>query len=74
MTLGNLTLADLNWLTIAFAHLIRIDESRRAENARGNSYCVFEGGRAYFAQSSQLAHAEAIRTPLAQVNFPGSFR
>jgi hypothetical protein len=36
LTLGNLTLADLNWLTIAFAHLIRIDESRRAENARGN--------------------------------------
>jgi hypothetical protein len=41
LTLGNLTLADLNWLTIAFAHLIRIDESRRAASCQlGRSLLV----------------------------------
>jgi len=47
-TLGNLTVTDRNWLTVALAHLIQIDESRRAENAHGSSYCIFETGRAYF--------------------------
>jgi type III secretion system-like peptide-binding chaperone len=28
--------------------LIQIDESRRAENAYGSSYCIFEAGCAYF--------------------------
>lgn len=46
--LGNLTVTDQNWLTTALAHLIQIDESRRAENAHGSSYCIFEAGRAYF--------------------------
>jgi hypothetical protein len=46
--LGSLSLADQNWLAVALAHLIQIDESRRAENAHGSSYCIFEVGRAYF--------------------------
>jgi hypothetical protein len=46
--LRNLTVTDQNWLTTALAHLIQIDESRRAENAHGSSYCIFEAGRAYF--------------------------
>jgi hypothetical protein len=46
--LGNLTVTDQSWLTAALAHLIQIDESRRAENAHGSSYCIFEAGRAYF--------------------------
>ena len=46
--LGNLTATDQNWLKTAFADLIRIDESRRAENAYENSYCIFLAGRAYF--------------------------
>jgi hypothetical protein len=46
--LGNLTVTDQNWLTTALAHLIQIDESRRAENAHGSSYSIFEAGRAYF--------------------------
>ena len=46
--LGNLTVTDQSWLTTALARLIQIDESRRAENAHGSSYCIFESGRAYF--------------------------
>ena len=46
--LGSLSLADQNWLAVALAYLIQIDESRRAENASGSSYCIFEAGRAYF--------------------------
>ena len=46
--LGSLSLADQNWFSTALAHLIQIDESRRAENAYGSSYCIFEAGRAYF--------------------------
>ncbi|HWJ19015.1 MAG TPA: hypothetical protein VNR65_09850 [Geobacterales bacterium] len=43
-----MSLADQNWLAVALAYLIQIDESRRAENAYGSSYCIFEAGRAYF--------------------------
>jgi hypothetical protein len=46
--LDNLALADRNWLTTALTHLIKIDESRRAENVCENAYCIFEVGRTYF--------------------------
>jgi hypothetical protein len=46
--LDNLPLVDQNWLTTALSHLIKIDDSRRAENALGDAYCIFEVGRAYF--------------------------
>jgi hypothetical protein len=46
--LGNLSLADQNWLTTALAYLIQIDESRKAENVFGSAYCIFEVGLAYF--------------------------
>jgi hypothetical protein len=48
VALGNLTVTDQYWLMTALARLIQIDESRRAENAHGSSYCIFEAGRAYF--------------------------
>ena len=47
-SLGTLSPVDQNWLVAAIDHLIRIDKSRRAENAHGNSYCIFEAGRIYF--------------------------
>lgn len=47
-SLGTLSSVDQNWLVAAIDHLIRIDKSRRAENAHGNSYCIFEAGRIYF--------------------------
>src|ERR1700684_3782070 len=46
--LGNLTVTDQNWLTAAFAHLIQIVESSRAEKTHVSSYCIFEEGRSYF--------------------------
>jgi hypothetical protein len=46
--LGELSVADMNWLTTALTYLIRIDESRRVENVHDNAYCIFEVGRIYF--------------------------
>jgi hypothetical protein len=47
-SLGALSPVDQNWLVAALDHLIKIDKSRRVENAHGNSYCIFEAGRIYF--------------------------
>lgn len=55
--LGNLSLADQNWLTTALAYLIQIDESRKAENVFGSAYCIFEA----VSPISSVSHLPLVR-------------
>jgi hypothetical protein len=66
--LGELSGADLNWLTNALTYLIRIDESRRVENVYDNAYCVFEVGRIYF-QCLALPFGTYLRYESVSENF-----
>ena len=72
MTLGNLTLADLNWLTIAFAHLIRIDERFRAWcEAKSVSAlpAAAETVAAYLAAEARTAKSSTLGRRVAAIRY-----
>jgi hypothetical protein len=46
-SLGRLTLAENTWLEIAFTHLIRIYEKRKAGSPGKGAFCTFIVGKAY---------------------------